>query len=147
MNSYENLTEYTSKILALDIGDQWIGSALSDPLGLTAKPFKTVTAQELTAFITKTIHQEQIKDIVIGYPLTLRGTKSEQTKIIISTKEELEKKFPLISWHLWDERLTSKRAESLKKAKTREEKLHAHSIAAAFILQSYLDYLAHKKAI
>jgi len=42
---------------------------------------------------------------------------------------------------LWDERLSSKRAASgTKKIMTKEEKVVSHSIAAAFILDSYLEY-------
>ena len=130
-----------SKILALDIGDQWTGTALSDSLGLTAQPYETIPTTQLKTFITKIIQKENLKDIVIGYPITLRGTESLQTKKIVSKKKELEEAFPIVSWHLWDERLTSKQAATIKKAKTKEEKLQSHSIAAAIILQTYLEYL------
>ncbi len=147
MCSYKRPDQYTAKTLSFDIGDQWTGSALSDPLGFTAKPYKTVATKDLEEFIAKTMQQEQVKEVIVGYPITLRGTESLQTKKIVAKKEELEKAFPVLSWELWDERLTSKRAALLKKAKTKEEKLHAHSIAAAFILQSYLDYRFAQKTI
>jgi len=132
------------KILALDLGDRWVGSAISDAIGITCKPYKTVKAEELNSFIQKVLAEEEIKKIVIGCPFTLKGTESEQTKKIKHQKEELEKKFKNVEWILWDERLSSKRAEVLKgkSFKTKEEKLKSHSIAAAFILQSHLDNLA-----
>lgn len=133
------------KILALDPGDQWTGTALSDALCFTAKPFETVPTQQLETFITKIILNHSIKQVIVGYPLTLRGTHSEQTKKAIALKESLEKKFPTLNWRLWDERLTSKKADILKHAKTKEEKLQAHSVAAAFILQSYLDFLYYQQ--
>jgi len=129
------------KILALDIGDQWTGTALSDQLGFTAKPYGTVPTKELDDFIARTIEKEQLKSIVIGYPITLRGTESEQTKKITAKKKQLEMLFPSVSWQLWDERLTSKQAAEIKKAKTKQEKIESHSIAAAVILRSYLEYL------
>ena len=128
------------KILALDIGDQWVGSALSDSIGLLAKPHKTVSTSVLEQFLEDTFKAEPIGTVVIGYPITMRATKSEQTEAIIKKKDELSEKFPTISWVLWDERLSSKRAQSLKKAITKEEKIKAHSYAAAFILESYLTF-------
>lgn len=128
------------KILALDIGDRWTGTALSDNAGITAKPYKTIATEILSTFIQQTLNEYAIETVVVGYPLTLRATQSEQTKTIIRMKEKLAKLFPLLEWKLWDERLTSKQAAQLKQPRTKEEKLHNHSVAAAFILQSYLDY-------
>ena len=135
------------KILALDIGDRWTGSALSDPLCMLARPHKTVQTATLKEFIKETIDQEQIKTIVIGYPQTLRGTESEQTKKIKAIAVDLEQSFSGVDWIMWDERFTSKQAEKLKKVKSKEEKRLLHAIAAAFILTGYLDHLYFKKEI
>lgn len=129
------------KIVALDLGDAWVGTALSDPLAIIAKPYKTVKIHELIDFLTELFMREKIEKIIIGYPITMRGAESKQTKDILTIKEDLEKKFSDHQWILWDERLSSKRAQTLKKAFTKEEKIQAHSIAAAFILESYLTYL------
>ncbi len=129
------------RILALDLGDKWIGSALSDPLRIIAQPFQTVPLEELTTFLTQLINEKKIKTIVIGYPKTLKGTESEQTKKVVAQKEQLAKTFPEIDFVLWDERLSSKRAIQLKKSSSKEDKLRIHSKAAAFILDSYLSYL------
>ncbi len=133
------------KILALDMGDKWVGSAISDPLLMFARPYKTIKAHELNSFLEETLKKEIISTIVIGYPKTLRGTESQQTIKIKLQKEELEKKFPTIKWQLWDERLTSKMASKIKKEKTKEDKLKSHSIAAALILETYLSYLQIQK--
>jgi putative Holliday junction resolvase len=135
------------KIAALDLGDQWIGIALSDLLAMTGRPLKTITAAELQTTVKDLLAREPISAIVVGLPITLRGTQSEQTHKIRSQFEQLAKQFPTVSWHLWDERLTSQQAAALKKGHSKEEKLKQHAIAAAFILQSYLDHLAYKKAI
>lgn len=133
------------RIVALDIGDRWTGSAISDPLGMFARPYKTVKTIELEHFLEQVIEQEKIGAVVVGYPKTLRGTESEQTKKTKEYKKKLENKFSAVSWHLWDERLTSKMAARIKKAKTKEDKLKQHSIAAALILESYLSYLQNRK--
>ena len=135
------------KILGLDIGDRWTGTAISDPLGMFARPYKTVETTQLSDFLHTTINKESLNTIVVGYPKTLKGTESEQTKKIIQTVEKLKETFPNVEWKLWDERLTSKQAEKIKKARTKEEKKESHSIAAALILGSYLDHLAFKKTL
>jgi len=134
------------KILALDIGDRWTGTALSDPTGLLAKPYKTVQTSELIDFLTNVFATESISTIVVGLPLTLRGTESEQTQKTKAIAYELKETFGVVNWVLWDERLTSKQAKKLKRAKTKEEKLRSHAIAAALILSTYLEYVKiHKK--
>src|SRR5687767_6954636 len=116
------------KILALDIGDAWIGSALTDPLCFFAKPYQTIAAQDLNKFLTQLFAKESISTIVIGMPITLKGTHSDQTKRTLTQKEILCAQFPDKKWVLWDERLTSKQASKIKSAQTKEEKLHQHSI-------------------
>jgi putative Holliday junction resolvase len=130
------------KILSLDIGDAWTGTALSDALGITARPHKTSATKELEKFLATLFSQENINTVIVGYPKTMKGSESAQTKKVIAAKEHLEKIFPDKTWILWDERLSSKRAGDLKQARSKDEKIQSHSIAAAFILSSYLDYLA-----
>ena len=129
------------KILALDVGDVYTGTAMSDALGIIASPFKTILSKELESFIESIIEKEKIKTIVIGYPKTMKGTISDQTQKVINLKEYYEKRFPNVSWVLWDERLTSKRAEKFKKSKDKSDKIKLHSIAAAIILDTYLEFL------
>ncbi|MFZ5953695.1 MAG: Holliday junction resolvase RuvX [Candidatus Dependentiae bacterium] len=130
------------KILALDIGDAWTGSALSDLSGMFARPYRTVPSDQLKTFLTEIFSAESISKIVVGYPRTMRGTASEQTKKIESIKQELEKEYSDKQWILWDERLSSKRAaQQSKKMLSKEEKIKSHSIAAAFILESYLTFV------
>lgn len=128
------------KILALDLGNKWVGTALSDAQGILARPYKTVTISILFNFLKELFAQEKIETIIIGYPITMRATESKQTEIIVQVKNKLEQEFPDHTWLLWDERLSSKRAQTLKKAKTEKDKIQSHSIAAAFILESYLTY-------
>jgi len=129
------------KKAALDYGTVWTGVALSDPLNFFAKPYKTTQTKDLDSFIEKLLKEESIDIIIVGLPITMRGTESAQTKLTIEAKERLEKKFPQVEWRLLDERLSSKQADQLKRAKTKEEKIHSHSVAAAFILETYLQFL------
>lgn len=136
-----------SKIVALDLGDRWVGTAITDASQSLVRPYKTIQKEELDAFLIKTIQEEEVKTIVIGYPLTMSGVKSDQTLKIVAEKEELEKKFPDIKFVLWDERLSSKRAQELSPGHhSRQEKHKEHSRAAAFILDSYITSLYGSKS-
>ncbi len=141
------------KIMSLDLGDAWVGSALSDPLGITCKPYQTVELDGLTGFLRNALTNEPISKIVIGLPTTFSGAQSAQTEKIVQQKEELEKLFaqshPAVVWELWDERLSSKRADTMSQGKRldKEAKRRQHSVAAAFILQSYLDRQAFTRQL
>ena len=132
------------KILALDLGDRWIGTALSDSSCILARPYKTVERKEFIPFLEKLLQEEPISEIVVGNPKTLRGTNSQQTEKILEDKEALEEQFTSVTWILWDERLTSKQAASLN---TTKDKTLIHSIAAALILDSYLTYKGFCKGL
>lgn len=132
------------KLLALDIGDVWTGSALSDTSYLIAQPYKTVQTAQLVPFLQETISIHQVKEIIVGYPQTLRGTESEQTKKILACKDTLEQQFPAINWILWDERLSSKQAATKINTKNPQERQRAHSIAAAYILSTYLEFRTNR---
>lgn len=135
------------KLLALDIGDVWTGIAISDPLGMFARPFKTVSTEKIIPSLHEIIEQEGIKRIVVGYPKTMRGTQSAQTQKVITQTEKLKQEFSNVEWILWDERLTSKMAGKITSRKTKEEKLQVHSVAAAYILSSYLEFLTAQKSL
>lgn len=136
-----------NKILALDLGDEWTGIAITDALKMFARPCCTVKTSELVNKLYDLINLESVNEIIVGYPITLAGKESRQTHKVIAQKDELQKLLPDIQFTLWDERLSSKRAGELsnaKKIKNKEEKLKEHARAAAFILDSYLNYLKNK---
>jgi len=131
------------KILALDLGDKWTGTAISDALRMLARPLETVETKDLPTFLTNLLANERISIIVAGHPQTLKGTNSTQTNKIEQQVKELKEQFSNVEWALWDERLTSDQASELMRGKkfTKENKRYEHSVAAALILGSYLDYL------
>jgi len=78
------------KILALDIGDRWTGIAISDPLGIIARPYDTVATHQLIDVLERIITLENISTIVVGMPITLRGLESEQTKKVKTFTQKLK---------------------------------------------------------
>ena len=142
------------KIVGLDLGDRWIGIALSDGLQMTCRPFKTATTTTIANELFELIKQERIELIIIGLPVTMKGTISDQTtktrlqgeEIMAELNAKLSKK---INHIFCDERLSSKRAQSVmteKKFSKKMNKNKEHAVAAAFILQNYLDAQAFRRA-
>ena len=128
--------------MALDLGDAWTGVALTDRDCMFARPHTTVSTQDLESYLTKTLSEEQIRMIIIGHPRTMKGGESAQTLKVVAQKEQLEKAFPEKEFILWDERLSSQRAQALASKKdVKQEKMKEHARAAAFILDSYITFL------
>lgn len=129
------------KILALDLGDQWTGIAISDPLHIIARPLTTVATADLINFLATILPEERITTVVLGYPKTLKGTESDQTRKIKEMGLQLHTQFPTVHWIWWDERLTSKQAANIVRPKNKNEKLSTHAVAAALLLMGYLESL------
>jgi len=129
------------KALALDLGDVWTGTAMSDPLKIIATPYKTVKTENLYPFLQDLIGKGNIDTIVVGYPRTMRGTESLQTKKVVAQKEIIEKMFPDQKCILWDERLSSKQAKIIQRQNSKQDSTQEHSVAAAIILGTYLQFL------
>jgi len=135
-----------NKIMALDLGDAWIGIAITDSSGSFVRPVTTVATKDIIAYLTKFIANEHIKTVIIGHPRTMKGGESQQTRKIVAQKEHLALAFPKQDFILWDERLSSQRAQALAtKKRSPEEKLKEHARAAAFILDSYTTFLQARK--
>jgi len=132
------------RCLGLDIGDRWIGVALSDPGGILASPFtiieRTDDSQAIKA-IADIIDKQQVGKVVVGLPLSLDGTLSGQAEKVKEFADKLAEhiKTPL---EYRDERLTTVMAQRLKRAsggKKKRGKTRYDAQAAALILQNYLD--------
>ena len=141
-----------ARILALDIGDVWVGSALSDATGLIASPLDTINFKDLFKFLEEIVKKYDIKSVVVGYPKSVGGNISQQTQKTLDVYKKLQAEFLDLQFILWDERFSSKRAKSLlqgkqlHRRKNVKNKQHEHSLAAAFILDSYLVYTSNKLA-
>jgi putative Holliday junction resolvase len=132
-----------NRILALDLGDVWVGTALSDPLGIVCRPLETVMRKDILSFLKKIIPEQLIGLVVIGLPAGSRGEENEQTTKTRLFFERCKTLFPQVTWELLDEYLTSQLAvghqQGVKNQKrSAESKRESHSLAAAFLLRDYL---------
>lgn len=133
-----------SRILGVDYGERRIGIALSDSLGIIAKPLTIIDRKKTPDYIfaiLETARERDVNKIVVGVPFTLKGEHSKQTDIV---KNFIDKLFTLgkIQVIPIDERLSSIAAEKslqLQGIKTGHEKGRVDETAAAIILQEYLD--------
>lgn len=132
------------RYLAIDFGQKRIGLALSDPLKIIAKPFKTILYNDIQNLLNEIIIEisdNDIEKIILGYPIGMKGQITEQTKKVIDFSELL-KSITDIPVLFQDERLSSaaaKKALITQKVKTGHNKDEIDSTAAAIFLQNYLD--------
>ena len=140
------------RILGLDYGSKTVGVAVSDPLGFTAQGVEIIRRKsenkmrQTLARIEELIAQYQVEEIVLGLPKNMNNTLGDRAEKSLELNETLERRtgLPVV---MWDERLTTVSANRvLMETGVRREnrKEHVDEIAAVFILQGYLDYLANK---
>jgi putative Holliday junction resolvase len=135
--------DLTGRLLGLDAGQRRIGVAVSDPLGLLATPHGIIAAgaDEGLGEVCACIGQLEVTTVVVGLPLTLSGEEGPEAQRVLGWVERLRERTP-IPIVLWDERLSTAAAErAMLEAGLRRDKrkLHRDAVAAALILQSYLD--------
>ena len=135
---------YLTRKLGLDIGDKRIGVALSDPGGILASPFTIINRSDETTdieAIVNIISQHQVKQIVVGLPYSMDGSIGKQAEKVKAFTQRLcsHTEVPVV---FRDERLTTVSAKRLMQAvntKKTKGKTRHDAIAAALILQAYLD--------
>ena len=133
---------YTSRIIGIDVGTKRIGLSQSDPTRTIASPIGTYSEPELFAKISGMVQQVEIA--VVGWPLSMRGHEGASTEMVKSFVTRFSKRFPQIRVELLDERFTSTLAnqtirEQVSSKKKRQDKGLVDTIAAAILLQNYLD--------
>ena len=133
-----------SRILSIDYGIKKIGLALSDPLKIIAKPFNTIdniSYEDSLIQLKNIIKEYSVNEIVVGLPITLRNTFSEQTNLVNEFIESLKNDL-VIKITIIDERLSSieaKKSLIQQGIKTGHNKKEIDKTAAAIFLQSYLN--------
>lgn len=129
------------RILGLDIGDRRIGVALSDPQGILASPLTIIERSDEQSgikAIVDIVTQKQVGRIIAGLPLSMDGSISEQAKKVEAFIHELSDHTE-VPIEFRDERLTTLSAKRLMRDVRKSQKMKDDAVAAALILQSYLD--------
>ena len=136
------------RILALDHGTKRMGIALSDETKTIAQPLEFIPAEPFANFLTRMkeiIREKQVDQILIGMPRNMDGSYGPAAlkvqEFVAVLKDALA-----IPIKTWDERLTSAQANRfLIQGQVRREKRKekVDKMAAAILLQSYLDSLGN----
>lgn len=132
------------RILGLDVGDKYIGVALSDLLQLTAQGLTTIKRESKVkdfGAIEDIINEYGIKKVVVGLPKNMNGTMGPQSEKVIKFAEKVKNKFKIEIIYI-DERLTTVSAERIlieSDVRRENRKKVIDKIAASYILQTYLD--------
>lgn len=134
-----------ARIVGLDYGSKRIGVAISDELGILATPRGVIVHTSLRGdlrAVASLVMENLAEKVVVGYPVGMSGASTHQT--------EQTKKFAAylaneigVPVELWDERLTTSMATDLVGTGRRARQVgQRDAVAAAFILQGYLDSCA-----
>lgn len=130
--------------MGLDVGDKWIGVAVSDETGLIAQtlpPIRRGSKTQDLEHVNRTAELWQVEKIVVGLPLNMNATVGPQAEKTLRFVEELKDSSPL-PVATWDERLTTREAERIligQEVRRERRKSVIDGVAAALILQGYLD--------
>lgn len=133
-----------SKVIALDVGTVRTGIAESDPMQMMAFPLETVATTDLLSYLETYVAREGCHTLVIGQPQRLHGEVAPVEAAIVQLIAKIQERLPQLGIVRVDERFTSKLASQAmvasgtKKSK-RQQKGSVDRVAAAIILQSYLD--------
>jgi putative Holliday junction resolvase len=121
------------KVLALDYGSARTGVAVSDPSGMLARPLCVVERAGTEAGLARLrelVREEGAERVVVGLPLTLRGTRGEQARETERFVEGLRAALD-VPIETFDERFTTTLAGPGEGDDAR---------AAAHLLSSYLEW-------
>jgi putative Holliday junction resolvase len=132
------------RVLAIDHGTKRMGLAVSDELGMIANPLEFVFAEPFDKFLARlneVIAEKKVELLLVGMPRNMDGTYGPAAEKVRDFITKLKETISL-PIKTWDERLTSAQANRfLIQADVRrdERKQKVDKMAAAILLQSYLD--------
>ncbi len=134
------------RIMAIDYGDQRIGLAVSDLLGMLCGEAWTMQEWDMeraSSRIAEEAKAREVGTLVLGLPKNMDGSEGPRAETSRAFRELLlrDTGLPVI---LWDERRSSIEAHAILHANGKKEKQHRRSVdavAASLILEGYLGSL------
>ena len=146
IEDFKKKLDKKSRLMGIDPGKKRIGIAISDENKIIATPYTTIIKNKYSDFVKEIIEifkENQIKGIVVGYPINMDGTSSNSSQSAKDLAINLSKDVTE-NVMLWDERLSSQGAFNLSSdlaSNTTKKVNKLDQNSAQFILQGALDYL------
>lgn len=138
-------------LAGLDLGTKTIGLAISDIRRQVATPVETLRRRKFTldaAALLERLSDRGVGGIVLGLPINMDGSEGPRCQSTRAFAANLARLVPL-PITFWDERLSSVAAErallEADASRARRADVIDH-VAAGYILQGFLDRLAHLEA-
>jgi putative Holliday junction resolvase len=129
------------RVLALDYGSARCGCALSDPTGTIVTPIDAVARPATKrgfAQLRELVREREVERVVVGLPLSLAGSDTEQTRETRAFAAELSRRLgDGIPVEMHDERFTTRLAQRME-VPGAAFKASEDSRAAAHLLESWL---------
>jgi putative holliday junction resolvase len=135
------------RILALDHGTKRIGVAISDEMKMIAQPVEFIPAEPFAEFLARLkdlLREKEVELVLVGMPRNMDGSYGSAA-LQVQDFVAAVKNAVTVPIKTWDERLTSVQANRyLIEGNVRRDqrKQKVDKMAAAILLQSYLDSLA-----
>ena len=137
------------RVLAVDVGARRVGLAISDASATLARPLETLVVSDDRDAVDRVAERiaaleredDGLAAVVVGLPVRLDGTASDESQRVRTFISALSGRTTL-PIEVEDERLTSREAESRlaqRERDWRKRKAKLDAVAAAVILQDYLD--------
>jgi putative Holliday junction resolvase len=124
-----------------------MGIAISDELKMIAQPLEFIPAEPFSGFLDRIkflLSEYEVELLLLGMPRNMDGSYGDAS-IKVKEFEAILKKSTTIPIKTFDERLTSvqaNRALTQGRVKKKKKRKNVDAIAAAILLQSYLDSIA-----
>jgi putative Holliday junction resolvase len=131
------------RVLAIDLGSKRIGTAVSDALGLSARPVETIrrsSTERDIARLKAIVEDLDVEAVVVGLPLRMDGSVGDAAAHTLRFVERLKAALA-VNVFTQDERLTSYEAEQMmiERGFSREaRRARSDEFAALLILQDFL---------
>lgn len=135
-----------SRYLGVDYGTKRVGLAISDGLGLTARPLEVVKRGEAVSRISALVAEYDVTCLIVGMPTGLGGNEGESAEGARALADEIAESTG-VEVVFADERFTSRMADGVlleSGMKRRDRRETVDKVAAAIILQGYLDGISAK---
>ncbi len=135
------------RIIGIDPGERRVGVAVADPTGTIASPDRFIdrTRENVLDALGRICEELDVSLIVVGLPIGLDGVEGRSAEAARRLGEQITESIGVpVEYH--DERFTSLTADQALIAggvRRRERKERRDQVAAAVMLQGYLDARSH----